>query len=108
MKRPPAHRRASTAAALRSVLALVVLAALACRAASARQPSSFGSAVPPSASSRALTEAEVRALIQKDLYPGEKTDMVILYETLPGKAHFPARGSAPDSNPTSAPEFQAW
>ncbi|QSR85400.1 hypothetical protein [Methylacidimicrobium sp. B4] len=97
---------------------------------------------PPPASG-ASPEAEIRALIGKDLYPGEKIEglmvvpepeqsriaarweahliddgkhfhplfhppTIILFEALPGEAHFPAHGTALAENAASAPEFQTW
>lgn len=100
-------------------------------------PSSF----PPTG--RGSPEAQIRALIEKDLYPGEKIERltvvpepeqsrvaarwevrliddgrhfhplfhpptIILFETLPGEAHFPMQGGALAENAGTAPEFQTW
>ncbi|VVM07051.1 hypothetical protein [Methylacidimicrobium tartarophylax] len=88
-------------------------------------------------------EAGIRALIGKDLYPGEKIEglkivpepeqsraaaqwevhlvddgkhfhplfhppTIILYQVLPGQAHFPMAGSALSPTAASAPEFRTW
>ncbi|VVM07688.1 hypothetical protein MAMC_01790 [Methylacidimicrobium cyclopophantes] len=108
----------------------------------APRPSSPDSAASPAPRELSLEE-QVRALIAKDLYPGEKIEAltvipepeqsriaarweahilddgkhfhplfhppsIILYEVLPGQAHFPALGSALAPNAASAPEFQVW
>ncbi len=98
----------------------------------------------PSPSSGGVSpEAEIRTLIAKDLYPGEKIEgltvlpeleqsrisarweahliddgkhfhplfhppTIILFEALPGEAHFPAHGTALAENADSSPEFQTW
>ncbi|MDD4932705.1 MAG: hypothetical protein PHO89_04475 [Methylacidiphilaceae bacterium] len=109
----------------------------------AAQPSSPASGGSPAGSSVPSAEAQVRDLIAKDLYPGEKVEAlavvtepeqsriaarwvvhilddgkhfhplfhppsIILYEALPGQAHFPSVGSTLGPKAASAPEFQTW
>lgn len=119
--------------------ALLALLGLACASAWA-QPAPGPSSSAPSGGS---PEAEIRALIGKDLYPGETIDgltvlpepeqsriaarwrvnliddgrhfhplfhppTIILYETLPGEAHFPARGTALAPKADASDEFRTW
>ncbi|MGD9896370.1 MAG: hypothetical protein AB7T14_04730 [Candidatus Methylacidiphilaceae bacterium] len=119
------------------------LALSAFRAENAPGTSGAGPAAPSSVPDGATAEAGIRALIGKDLYPGEKIERltvvpepeqsrivarweahlvddgrhfhplfhpptIILYQLLPGEAHFPALGTALSPKADSAPEFETW
>lgn len=129
--------------AMAGLFAVIGFAVAASWAQAVPHTSSPESAVPASAPGGVSPEAAIRALLAKDLYPGEKIEgltvvpepeqsrlmarweahliddgrhfhplfhppTIILYEVLPGEAHFPARGTSLTPKADSAPDFQGW
>jgi hypothetical protein len=142
---PAIHKARVPLGAAIGLMVVVQLAASASGAQTVPGPpaSASASSTPTPAAGGVSAEAGVRALIGKDLYPGETVEgltvvpepeqsriaarwevhlvddgkhfhplfhppTIILYQVLPGQAHFPMDGSALSPTAASAPEFHTW